>query len=310
MSYLQLDLTAFDQLSALTFRAGLADEDRAIGGLTRLWLQCWRAKTATVDLIDICVAFRVRSQDQQAADMLLDALEAYGFIKQGPDGDILVRGAEKRLGLLRARQKAAAHMRGEAMPQAPEAPISPAEAIPKPVPGQVAQEPQPAPAQDQPIKGMKPASETVKRLMKSLVRTKESNGSVESRGDGQDESRNQATTVSTQPTAPVEEAGQGAEGPGSEHQQLVDAISASYLRIKRAKYAWTGRDFTKLKELKTMGTPLEIVARWEQALQTEGFRGCTAVYELPGKWNAHPMEWQGPAEDFDQRPTQEKKVRL
>lgn len=321
MSYLQLDLTAFDHLSALTFRAGLPDEDRAIGGLTRLWLHCWRRKTATVELLDICVAFRVRSQAEQATEMLVEALAAYGFIE--PDDHAsdfyTVCGAEKRLGLLKARQKAAARMRGETAPQPPEAPISPPEALPAPVleqPAQVATQTPPAPQPEAPPPApMRSASEVVKGLFAALSAPKGTHETTrgdtqETRTDNSNIDKQRHAPVSQEPAAPVEEkAGPGATGAGSEHQQLVDAIGESYQRIKGARYAWTGRDFSALKKLKTMGPPLEIVARWELALQAQGYRSCTAVYELPDKWNAHPVEWHGPGspEDFDQRPAQEKR---
>lgn len=325
MSYLQLDLTAFDQLQSLTFRAGLPDEDRAIGGLTRLWLQCWRAKTAIVDLLDVCVAFRVRSQDERATDMLLEALEAYGFIRKDDDADgfFLVRGAEKRLGLLKARQKAAAHMRGKGAPEAQEAPISQPEPLPvdfgapasaqpptSPPAGHVAQALGLPP--DATPKDPKHAAELLRRFTKSFIKQPEApNASAESGRDSENEPRTEATTVSKERAAPTqEEAGNGATGPGSEHQQLVDAIGESYQRIKGAKYAWSGRDFAGLKKLKTKGPPLEIVARWELALQAQGYRNCTAVYEFAERWNAYPVKWvdgAAEAEDFDQRPHQEKK---
>lgn len=306
MSYLQLDIRVLDQAHAVATLAGLPSARDLIGGLSLVWAHCWREKVDEIEVEWILAHFGV--PPGPAGKQLMDALALGGFVAAVPGGRWRVRGAEKRLGLLRARQKGAQKARGGEPPQPQVAPITPPEALPEPPPA-----PPPEPPKERPP--MKTAQEVVSRLLATFQRPEpgENDAGVEqheAHHSGPDDSGDGRTpaALSTQRTAPAEEeAGQGDESPGSEHQQLVAALCASYQRLKHAKYAFTGRDAKALVKLKTMGPPLEIVARWEQALQTQGYRGCTAIYELPDKWNAHPMEWVGPPEDFDQRPTNEKK---
>ena len=292
--YMQLALEAIDLFPALTFRANLPDEDRAEGSLRRLWQQCWRQKTTTVSTADVCVAFRIRPENVPAAAVLLEALDAYGFLRSAGPHQWHVRGAEKRLGLLRARQKAAAKARGEVATQAPEAPQEPARALPE--------APTPAPKAPEP-KGMTPAKDIVGRLFGAL-----SSGAANE--DGQTGDNQQAKQH--EPPAPAEpkaaqhdrsppaapppgkEAGQGgAPGPAKEprppgeHQALIDRMTAAFQRIRGAKYGFSGRDAKAVADLRQKYAADDIAARWESALQTEGYRGCSAIYELPAKWNHH-----------------------
>jgi hypothetical protein len=100
MPYLQVDLDALDDFSAVATRTGLSEGDVAIG-LLRLWRHCWKNKTAYVTRERLGGFFR------GDVDATIMALEVCEFVDR-PEGrtDIHVRGAEKRLGIEKAQVEA------------------------------------------------------------------------------------------------------------------------------------------------------------------------------------------------------------
>jgi hypothetical protein len=100
MPYLQVDLDALDDFSAVAIRTGLSEGDVAIG-LLRLWRHCWKNKTAYVTRERLGGFFR------GDVDATIMALEVCEFVDR-PEGrtDIHVRGAEKRLGIEKAQVEA------------------------------------------------------------------------------------------------------------------------------------------------------------------------------------------------------------
>lgn len=102
---MQVELEVLDLAPDAARLAGITEE--ALGwGLIRLWRRCWKARSAELERAEILACFAGDPDESR----LFRSLVAFGFVRELEDGRGYVRGAERRLGLLKARQKNAARM--------------------------------------------------------------------------------------------------------------------------------------------------------------------------------------------------------
>lgn len=102
MPYIQVDVDAIDAFDEVATMSGISQGDAAIG-LLKLWKHCWKKKVSHVS------RERLETFFPQAPAKLLKALAVCEFVdtskdEEGPD-EVHVRGAEKRLGVLKARSE-------------------------------------------------------------------------------------------------------------------------------------------------------------------------------------------------------------
>lgn len=103
MPYLQVEVSVVEGLAARLAAAGGITEDQAIGGLVRLWHLAWTRKVDRLSRVAIAACFPGSNWD-----LLIQGLVEFEFLAPA-ENSWIVRGADRRLGLLAARQKAAAN---------------------------------------------------------------------------------------------------------------------------------------------------------------------------------------------------------
>lgn len=105
MPYIQVDLDGKRKFPMVARMAGV-ELGAVTMGLLDLWEHCWREKTAEVPAELLAGFFGCDGE------RIGRALETFGFATAGAHGTWIIRGAEKRLGILEARSKGGKKARG------------------------------------------------------------------------------------------------------------------------------------------------------------------------------------------------------
>lgn len=106
MPYLAVDIDAIDEFGRAAMLAGV-DEGHIAIGLMRLWKFCWKKKVAYVTKEVVATFFR---GDLERITHALQVCEFIDLPSSRPD--IHVRGAEKRLGVLKSRSEGGKKAKG------------------------------------------------------------------------------------------------------------------------------------------------------------------------------------------------------
>lgn len=101
MPYIGVDVDALDEFERVAIAAPIAPGD-VYRGLLRLWLYCWKKKRTHVSR-EVLAGFFPGDLDR-----IIPALIACEFLDAEASGELHVRGAEKRLGLMDVRSEAGA----------------------------------------------------------------------------------------------------------------------------------------------------------------------------------------------------------
>ena len=268
MPYLQIEVSVVEGLAARLAAVAGITEDQAIGGLVRLWHLAWTRKVDRLSQVAVAACF-------PGADWgrLVAGLVEFEFLTQ-VDRAWVVRGADRRLGLLSARQKAIAKTNERRWGTRSNTDQSPISALTNSVTPLISETSVLHPA---------PSTQIPSTQLSALA---------EKTGDARVIDRAEAAGLkltATPPGRPPRKPKQTAlEIVDPTWQPLVARLTASFTRIKGSAPGWEGLDFKRLKELRGRGSDDEIVTRWERGLVGTYKREVNSVSELwkSEKWNA------------------------
>lgn len=273
MPYLQVEVDVIEVWASRLAEAAQISEDQAIGGLTRLWHLAWKRKVDRLSSLAIESCFRGAKAAQ-----LLPALVEFEFVRRDNDA-WLIRGADRRLGLLERRRAAAAktnaHRWGTDEPPIGSAIGPPINSVGPPIGPPIGQ-----------ASVLHPDAQTPRRPDAQLSAIAEKTGDSRVIDRGESAGLKLAATPPTKPPKKPKQTSLEIVDPT--WQPLIARLTASFTRLKGTAPGWEGLDFKRLKELRGRGSDDEIVTRWERGLVGTYKREVNSVSELwkSEKWNA------------------------
>lgn len=254
--FIQVDLKAIEVEAPAVARAMGLDVAVVIGALVLLWHRCWCSKSGSISTLELRGFF----QHPEAGPLLA----AFGFLEAGEPGQWWVRGVEKYLRVTEQRQKAgkaraeqAARAGGKFTSGGPAADQRPTSGN-EPDLGGFGAEPagdEPPAANQrttsgQPAHDQRPASgQPALSLSTEILRSTDQKPSPKRRAP------KQAELVKPPPDP--------------RHAPLVARLTATFERVRGAKYPFDGRDAKSVTELLKRGEPDAIDTAWARALAAD-----------------------------------------
>lgn len=249
--FIQVDLKAVEVAAPAVARAMGLDVSAVIGSLVLLWHRCWCSKSGTISSLELRGFF----QHPEAGSLL----EAFGFLEAMEPGQWRIRGAEKYLRVAeaarkggKARAEQAARAAGKFTSASPavdqrsasgEGGVSdvsePDDEHQRSTSGQ--------PAGDQPGHQRSASGTPALSLSTEILRSTDQKPSPKSRREPK-----QVELVKPPPDP--------------RHAPLVARLTATFERLRGARYPFTGRDAKCITELLAKAEPDAIDAAWSKAL--------------------------------------------
>lgn len=262
MPYLQVEV---DVIEVWAERLGAAvgiTTDQAIGGLCRLWHLAWKRKVDRLSRLALGTCF-----PNADVNKLTDALVEFEFLRPLDEQTWLVRGADRRLGLLNKRREAAektnAKRWGSDRSTDTSSDRSSDRSTDKITRGVIG-----------PPIGQASVLHPAPSTQHPDAQTPNTSPAAVATGQG--------VLVAVAPLKPAKEA------PDLIYQPFVDQLTQAFLTQRGATPSFEVQDFAALKRLRKKHPDDEILKRWQRGLAGAYAREVNSLAQLAtaAKWNA------------------------